>query len=114
MSLLGDTVLLAGNSARAVCSVSVAILIGIALRDGLAPRRTTLKVDVVNVGTGVDDVDVNALATVLGVEVLVKGAEAQAVTVRDTGEAPGSVLLDLGVVRLQSVDFLISLDELDL
>jgi hypothetical protein len=82
--------------------------------DGLAPRRTTLEVDVVDVGTGVDDVDVNALATVLGVEVLVEGAEAQAVTVRDTGEAPRSVLLNLGVVAAQSVDFLISLDELDL
>lgn len=81
VSLLGDTVLLAGNSARAVCSVSVAILIGIALRDGLSPRRTTLEVDVVNVGAGVDDVDVNTLATVLGVEVLVEGTEAQAVTV---------------------------------
>jgi len=114
VSLLGDTVLLAGNSTRAVCSVSVAILIGITLRDGLAPRRTTLEVDVVDVGTGVDDVDVNALATILGVEVLVEGAEAQAVTVGDTGEAPGSVLLDLGLVATQNVDFLISLDELDL
>jgi len=69
---------------------------------------------VVDVGTGIDDVDVNALATVLGVEVLVEGAEAQAVAVGDTGEAPGSVLLDLGLVAAQSVDFLISLDELDL
>ena len=81
VSLLGNTVLLAGDSARAVCSVSVAILICITLRNGLAPRRATLEVDVVNVGAGVDDVDVNTLATVLGVEVLVEGAEAQAVTV---------------------------------
>jgi hypothetical protein len=81
VSLLGDTVLLAGNSARAVCSVSVAILVCITLRDGLAPRRATLEVDVVNVGARVNDVDINTLATVLGVEVLVEGAEAQAVTV---------------------------------
>jgi hypothetical protein len=114
VGLLGDTVLLAGNSTRAVCSVSVAILIEITIGDSLAPRRTTLEVDVVDVGTGVDDVDVNALATILGVEVLVEGAEAQAVTVGDTGETPGSVLLDLGVVAAQSVDFLISLDKLDL
>ena len=67
----------------------------------------------VDVGTSVNDVDVNTLATVFGVEVLVEGAEAQAVTVGDTGETPGSVLLDLGV-RAQGVDFLISLDELDL
>ena len=113
VGLLGDTVLLASNSARAVCSVSVAILVGVTLGDGLAPRRTTLEVDVVDVGTSVNDVDVNTLATVFGVEVLVEGAEAQAVTVGDTGETPGSVLLDLGV-RAQGVDFLISLDELDL
>jgi hypothetical protein len=81
VSLLGNTVLLAGDSARAVCSVSVAILVCITLRDGLAPRRATLEIDVVNVGAGVNDVDVNALATVLGVEILVEGAEAQAVTV---------------------------------
>jgi hypothetical protein len=36
---------------------------------------------VVNVGAGVHNVDVDTLATVLGVEVLVEGAEAQAVTV---------------------------------
>ena len=113
VGLLGDTVLLAGNSTRAVCSVSVAVLIEITIGDSLAPRRTTLEVDVVDVGTGVNDVDVNTLATVFGVEVLVEGAEAQAVTVGDTGETPGSVLLDLGV-RAQGVDFLISLDELDL
>lgn len=93
--LLGHTVLLAGDGARAVCSVSVAVLICITLGDGLAPRRTTLEVDVLGVGAGVDDVDVNALATVFGVEVLVEGAEAQAVTVGDTRETPGSVLLDL-------------------
>ena len=113
VSLLGDTVLLAGDSARAVCSVSVAILICITLRNGLAPRCATLEVDVVNVGAGVDDVDVNTLTTVLGVEVLVEGAEAQAVAVGDTGETPGSVLLDLGL-RLEHVDLLISLDEFDL
>lgn len=113
VSLLGDTVLLAGDSARAVCSVSVAILICITLRNGLAPRCATLEVDVVNVGAGVDDVDVNTLTTVLGVEVLVEGAEAQAVAVGDTGETPGSVLLDLGL-GLENVDLLISLDEFDL
>jgi hypothetical protein len=111
--LLGHTVLLAGDGARAVCSVSVAVLICITLRDGLAPRRTTLKVDVLSVGAGVDDVDIDALATVLSVEVLVEGAEAQAVTVGDTGEAPGCVLLDLRL-RAENVNLLVSLNELDL
>jgi len=93
--------------------MSVAILICITLRDGLAPRRTTLEVDVLSVGTGVDNVDIDALATVLGVEVLVEGAEAQAVTVGDTGETPGSVLLDLRL-GAENVNFLISLNEFDL
>lgn len=113
VSLLGNAVLLAGDGAGAVCTVSVSILIGITLRDGLAPGRTTLKVDVLDVGAGVDNVDVNTLTAVLGVQVLVEGAEAQAVTVGDTGETPGGILLSLGV-GLESVDFLVLLDEVDL
>jgi hypothetical protein len=109
MSLLRNTVLLASNSAGAVCSVSVSVLVGITLGDSLTPRRTTLEVDVVDVGTSVHDVDINALATVLGVQVLVKGAEAQAVAVGDTGETPRSVLLDLRL-GAKNVDFLIPLD----
>jgi len=73
--LLGNAVLLASDGARAVCTVSIAVLISIALRDGLAPRCATLEVNVVDVGAGVDDIDVDALAAVLGVEVLVEGAE---------------------------------------
>jgi hypothetical protein len=111
--LLGHTVLLTSDSARAVCTVSVAILVRITLRDGLAPRCTTLEVDMLSVGTSVHNVDIDALATVLGVEVLVEGAEAQAVAVRDTGETPGSVLLDLRL-RTEDVDLLIPLDEFDL
>jgi hypothetical protein len=111
--LLGHTVLLASDSARAVCTVSVAILVRITLRDGLTPRRTTLEVDVFSVGASVHNVDIDALATVLGVEVLVEGAEAQAVAVRNTGETPGSVLLDLRL-RAEDVDLLIPLNEFDL
>lgn len=102
--LLGNTVLLTGDSAGAVGAVAVAILVGIAVGDGLAPLSTTLKVNVLGVCAGVDDVNVNALTTVGGVEVLVPGAEAQGVAVRDTGETPGGVLLDFRFVVAESVD----------
>jgi len=102
--LLSDTVLLTGDSAGAVGAVAVAILVGIAVGDGLAPLSTTLKVNVLGVCAGVDDVNVNALTTVGGVEVLVPGAEAQGVAVRDTGETPGGVLLDFRFVVAESVD----------
>lgn len=113
VSLLGNAVLLAGDGAGAVCTVSVSILISITLWDGLAPGRTTFKVDVFDVGAGVDNVDVNTLTAVLGVQVLVEGAEAQAVTVGDASETPGGVLLSLGV-GLEGVDLLVLLDEVDL
>lgn len=64
VGLLGDTVLLAGDGTRAVSAVAVTVLILITRRDGLAPGGTTLEVDVVNVGAGVDNVDIDALTTV--------------------------------------------------
>jgi hypothetical protein len=81
VSLLGDTVTLASNSAGAVSPVAVAILIGIAVRDSLAPFGAALKVNVLNVGTGINDVDVNTFTTIGGVQVLVPCAEAQRVAV---------------------------------
>jgi hypothetical protein len=84
--------------------VTVAILIGIAAGDGLAPVCATLKVDVLVVGTSVDDIDVDTLTTVGGVEVLVPGAEAQRIAVRNAGKSPWSVLLGLVVVAAQGGD----------
>ena len=65
--------------------MSVAVLIRIVGWDGLAPSRTTLEVDVFDVGSSVNYINVNAFATVGGVEVLVEGAKGEAVTVRNTG-----------------------------
>lgn len=73
--------------------MAVAILIGIAIWDGLAPRSTTLKVDVVDVCASIDDIDVDALASVRGIEVLVECAEAEAVAVGYAGKTPRGVLL---------------------
>lgn len=64
MSLLGDTVLLASDGTRAVSAVAVAVLVFITLRDGLAPGGTALKVDVVNVGASVNNVDIDALTAI--------------------------------------------------
>lgn len=114
LGLLGNTVLLAGNSTRAVSAVTVAILVGIAAGDGLAPVSTALEVNVLVVGTGVNNVDIDALTSVGGIEVLVPCAEAQGVAVGDTGETPGSVLLSLVLVATHGVDDRVLLDVIDL
>jgi len=84
VGFLGDAVFLASNGARAVSTMSVAILISVALGNGLGPVRSALEVDVLDVGAGVDDIDVDALTTVIRKQVLVEGAEAQRLAVRDT------------------------------
>lgn len=118
VGLLGDTVLLANHGSGAVGSMSITILILIVVRDGLAPVSTALEVDVVNVDTSVNGVGINALAALTGIQVLVKGAEGEAVPVGDTSETPGSTLLDLILFhRLEvahGVDLGVFLDELNL
>ena len=94
--------------------MSVAILISVALRNGLAPRCATLEVNVVYVGARVDDVDVNTLAAAVRVEVFVEVAEGEAAAMRDASKTPRSVLLDGRVGGAESVDLLISLDKFDL
>ncbi|KAH9825483.1 hypothetical protein Tdes44962_MAKER04185 [Teratosphaeria destructans] len=92
--------------------MAIAVLVGIALWDGLAPRSTAFEVDVLGVGASVNDINIDTLTAVSRVEVLVEGTEAQSITVRDAGKTPGSVLLELRV--LEHVHLLIFLDVLDL
>jgi hypothetical protein len=99
IGLLGHTVLLTGNGTGAVSSVSVAVLVLITSRDGLAPGGTTLEVNVVHVGASVNDIDVNALASVRGIQVLVEGTEGQSLLVRDTGKTPGCAVLGRSVTH---------------
>lgn len=94
IGLLGNTVLLAGNSTRAVSAVTVAILVLITLGDGLPPGGTTLKVNVIDKSAGVNNVGINTFTTLFGVKVLIECAKGKAVTVRDTGQTPRSVLLE--------------------
>lgn len=112
MRLLGNAVFLASNGARAMSPVSVAILVSIVLRDGLAPGRASLEVDVVDVGASVNDIDINALATVSSVEVLVEGAEREAIAMRDTSQTPWGVLLKLWIG--EGMNLLVLLNELNL
>ena len=112
VGLLGNTVLLAGNGTRAVGSVAVSILIGIALGDSLAPVSTALEVSVVNVGASVNHVGINTLTAVLGVEVLVEGTKGEALTVRDTGQTPRGVLL--GLMAIHGADLGVLLNVLNL
>jgi hypothetical protein len=97
-----------------VGAVTVAILISVAVGDGLAPVGAALEVNVLVVCAGVDDVDINTLTTVGRVEVLVPGTKAQRVAVRDTGKTPGGVLLRLVVVTAKGVDDGVTLDVVDL
>ena len=60
---LGDTVLAGGNGTRAMGAVPVGILVDIIRRYRLTPDCTTLKLDVGDADACVDDVYVNALAT---------------------------------------------------
>ena len=98
--LLGNTVLLTTDSAGAVSAVTIAILIGIAIRDGRTPFGSALEVDVIDVGTSVNDVGIDTLTTILGVEVLVEGTEVQSISVGDTGETPRSLLLSLTIALI--------------
>lgn len=72
---LRDTVSLGSNGTGTVSTVAIAVLIDIVLGDGLAPARATGEFYVVDVDTSVNDVDVNALATLRVVQVLGEGTK---------------------------------------
>lgn len=125
VGLLGNTVLLTGDSTGAVSTVTVAILIGIARGNGGTPVGTALEVNVLDVGTSVNNVGIDTLTTISGVEVLVEGTEVEGVAVGDTGKTPRSLSLSLAVAlvhggdlvvcdRDHGVDKSVALDVLDL
>lgn len=75
MCRLGDTVCTRGNGSRTVCTVAVSVNIFIVQWNSLAPMCTTFEFGVINVNTGVDDVDIDALAALRIVLVLGEGTE---------------------------------------
>jgi len=86
VGLLRDTVLARSNGTGTVSSVTVTVLVDIVLGDGLTPRRATFELGVVNVDTGVDDVNINAFATIVVVQIPVEGTEAELLSVTDASE----------------------------
>lgn len=67
--------------------MTVSVLIDIIGGHGLSPHGTTLKFDVVDVDTGVDDIDINALSTLFLVNVLVERAESQLLVMADPSKS---------------------------
>lgn len=125
VGLLGNTILLASDGAGAVGAVTVAVLVLVTLGSSVAPLGTALKVDVGDVGAGVNNIGIDTLTTLLGVQVLVEGTEAESLAVGDASETPGSLLLGLGAARVlgdsilgadgnHGVDDGVTLDGLDL
>lgn len=72
--------------------MTVTVDILVVLRDSLAPTSTTFEFLVVNVNTSVDDVDIDALATLSIVLVFREGAEAELVAMANTSEALTAVV----------------------
>lgn len=56
-------------------AMSVAVLVNIVLRNGFSPACTAFKLLVLDVDTGIDDVDINTFPTRLNVVVFVEGAK---------------------------------------
>jgi hypothetical protein len=55
--------------------MSVSILIRIVGGDGLAPVCSAFEVDVLGVGSGIDNVNIDALSSISGIEVFIVIAE---------------------------------------
>lgn len=62
-------------------SVSISILISVVGWDGLAPCCTALEVYVIDIGSSIDDIDINTLTSISGIQVLAEVAESQALSV---------------------------------
>ena len=67
-------------------SVAISVFINIILGGGLAPGGPTLELDVVDVDTSIDDVDINTLTTSRVVLETSENSETKSLTVRDTCE----------------------------
>ena len=81
---LGNAVFARTDGTSAVSPVTVAVFVNVILRDGLAPRSATLKLDVVDVDTGIDDVHVNAFTAGRVVLVESESSKTELPTVGDT------------------------------
>jgi hypothetical protein len=76
--------------------MTVAVLIHIVPWDGCPPGGTTLELFVVGVDTGIDDVNVNTLATVCIMYIARESAKGKFLPVADTSETLWQVELEWG------------------
>lgn len=100
---------MSANGASDVRSVTVAILVRIALGNGLAPDGAALKVYVLDIDTCINNVHGNTLASSLVVGVFVVCTEGQRITVGESRKAPGCIAL-----QLAGIDDRVALDVGDL
>ena len=87
---LGNTVLARTDGTSAVSAVTITILVDVILGDRLAPRGTTLELNMVDVDAGIDDVHVNTLTAGRVVVVQSESGETELVTVGETRKTLGS------------------------
>jgi hypothetical protein len=83
-------------------SVTIAVYIFVTGRNRFPPMGTALKVIVINVGAGVNNININILTTVGLVDVFVVGTEVQTLLVRDTGKTPRGRVFSYRI--LESID----------
>lgn len=84
----GNTVLSASNGTSAVGSVTVSVLVDVVLGDGLSPRSSAFKLDVLDVDTSVHNVRSNTFTTIGVVDVLCERTEAELSSVGESSQTP--------------------------
>ena len=81
---LGNTILARSDCTGTVGPVTVAILVDVIQRNGLAPVGATLELDVVNVDTGIHNVHIDTVTAVTVVFVEGESSQTKLITVGDT------------------------------
>jgi hypothetical protein len=64
MCTLSNTILAGGDGASAVRSMAISVFVHVVERNGLAPRGTTLEFHMMDVNAGVNDIDVDTVASI--------------------------------------------------
>lgn len=67
-------------------SVAIVVIVNVIQRNGLAPRCTSFELFVLDIDTGVNDVDIDAFATGALIFVLIESAERELRAVADARE----------------------------
>ena len=93
-------------------AVTVAVLVFVIKRYCFTPRSSTFKIDVLDIGSSVNDVDIDTFSAFSSVKIFVEGTEAQALSMRYSSEAPRGTLLEFPVFG--SMDNRVSFNVIDL